>query len=227
MGVVISITKEHKKRQKNMQLLGGYKEKKMYERLIGELSNNEERNYSINYAERVADDILIAGNRANIVGDIPIVKIVEEFGFNPYIVKNLQDNVSGNIYIGGTTQEIYGKDRVIVVGKEEEYFHQRFIIAHELGHYLFDYLGNDEYKDGNILFSKAYLKNDHDDETERRADRFAAELLMPAKIFLVEFIKAMNASGNDEGFVVQYLSKYFKTKTSSIKRRIGELGLPF
>lgn len=206
-----------------------YGETKMYEELIRRLKENGNREYSISEVENIANEILVEGGRENIIGDIPIVKIVEEFGFTPYNESRLKDDVSGNIYIGGTTKDVYGQDNVMVVGKNEVLFHKRFILAHELAHYLFDYLGDVEYTEHpELLFSRAYLKGGHGgDISERRADRFAAELLMPARTFLVLFIRAMEAFSNDKALVVDWLSRYFKTKQSSVLRRIEELNLPF
>lgn len=210
-------------------LLKRYGAIKMYENIINELQNNTNTDYSISYVENIADKILAESDRANIIGAIPIVKIVEEFGFEPYAIKPFSENESGNIYIGGTTEDEFGRDKIMIVDIHEELYHQRFILAHELAHYLFDYLGNKQYvQNPNILFSAAYLKDGHgrnDYGRERLADRFAAELLMPAKQFLIQFIKIKDIFNNDKDFVVKYLSKCFKTKPSSIIRRIEELDL--
>ena len=54
--------------------------------------------------------------------------------------------------------------------------------------------GSPEFKNPNLLFSKTYPKINHSSDEEIRADRFAAELLMPSELFLRKYIKAMEAS---------------------------------
>ncbi|KAI4445147.1 hypothetical protein C823_007654 [Eubacterium plexicaudatum ASF492] len=114
---------------------------------------------------------------------IPIVKIVKAFNFKTY-TETLSDKLSGDIYINGDTKQKYGHNKIILVNKNEPFFHQRFVIAHELAHYLFDFLGKDKYHDSIIKFSDTYYKNQHETPEEKRANRFAASLLMPEKFLL-------------------------------------------
>ena len=76
---------------------------------------------------------------------------------------------------------------------------------------------------GQYLVRRAYLKINHDSIEEKRADRFAAELLMPKKIFLSQYIKAMKKSNYNDDYTITYLSELFKVKESCIKRRIQEV----
>lgn len=203
------------------------KEKKrgnlMYENLLENLRQNPANNYNIYQAERLADEILEIGGYADLVGAVPVVKIAKDFGISTFRDYNIKEEISGNIFIHGTTQDVYGTDKAIIVDAKDEFFHQRFIVAHELAHYLMDFWGNDDYEDTKKLFSEAYLKNKHDSPKEVRADRFAAELLMPSKIFLTHYIKAMSLSENNITYTITYLSKLFGTKQSSIKKRMKEL----
>lgn len=193
----------------------------MYRELVDNLRRNPANNYSINEAERLAGQVLEISEHE--VGSTPIVRIANSIGFATLKEKNMPKDISGNIFVGGTTKEIYGVNEVIVVDEDEEYAHQRFIIAHELGHYLMDYLGSEDSRNPGILFSRAYLKSNHDSEEEIRADRFAAELLMPTKLFRRLYLRAMDASDDDLGYTISFLAKYFKTKRSSIERRICEV----
>ena len=217
MGDIISFSMRC--RQEGARERGGY----MYEELVRNLQMNPANQYTIKQAEKLADEVLVRGGYEDKIGPTPIVKIAEEFGFSTFEESSIPDDVSGNIFVGGTTEEIYNTDKVIVVGAREEYFHQRFIIAHELAHYLMDYLGSDASCNTAILFSRAYPKENHDSEVERRADRFAAELLMPAKEFLRQYIKAAEMSNYNYKYIVAYLSDFFETKRSSVARRIEEV----
>lgn len=195
----------------------------MYGELVNNLQNEPAKMYTINDAEKLADRVLEIGGYDNFGGPTPIVEIARQFGFTTFQEKNMPEDISGNIFVGGTTRTVYNTDKVIVVGGNEEYYHQRFIIAHELAHYLLDYLGSETSLNARILFSKAYLKNNHNSSEEIRADRFAAQLLMPAKIFYRQYIKAMQVSNYSMRYVIVYLSDYFETKRSSIERRIQEV----
>lgn len=102
-----------------------------YQDLVSNLQSN-----SVSNPEELADIILKIGNHFNIQAPPPIVRITESFGFSVYLQPNMNPNESANIYIGGTTANYYHSNKVIIVSNKEEYFHQRFIVAHELGNYL-------------------------------------------------------------------------------------------
>lgn len=187
------------------------------ETLLKDLSVNPARNYTIRQTEDLARRVLHDCGFDNIMGATPIVKIANCFGFSCYKAENIPQEISGNIFVGGTTESIYNTDKVIIVGYNEEYEHQRFIIAHELAHYLIDYIGSAESKDKRLLFSKAYHKNNSFSEEEVRADRFAAELLMPAELFLKKYVKAMEASDFNKTYTISYLATFFRTKKVVLK----------
>lgn len=44
------------------------------------------------------------------------------------------------------------------------------------------------------------------------ADRFAAELLMPTRLFLQKYLNIMNYSKQDIDYTITYLSTYFEVK---------------
>lgn len=194
-----------------------------YKELVERLKNTPMGKCTPEKAELLADEVLELGGYKNIVGATPIVKIAQMFGFKTIALTKMMENTSGNIFIGGTTEDIYKAKKVIIVGYNEVLFHQRFIIAHELAHYLIDYLGSAVSKTPNILFQRAYTKTHHDSDEEIRADRFAAEILMPRDAFRKQYYGAMEESVFDEVYTISFLSYYFRTKESSIRRRIQEI----
>ncbi len=129
---------------------------------------------------------------------------------------------SGDININGETKQKYGHDKVILVNKNEELYHQRFVVAHELAHYLFDFLGNSTYEDINILFADTYEKDKHETPQEKRANTFAAEIMMPKDLFIMQYNVARREE-NNHMFIVMYLSRYFETSVESIEKRIKEV----
>lgn len=52
-------------------------------------------------------------------------------GVTTFRERTFPENVSGNIYVGGTTRDTYNTDKVIVVGGDEEYFIKDLCIGSE------------------------------------------------------------------------------------------------
>lgn len=194
-----------------------------YASLVGELNSVPAGNYSVFQAERLADRVLEDGGYADGRDLVPIVELAKKFGFSCFRELNMSKEISGNIFVGGTTKQVYHSDKVIVVGADEERPHQRFIIAHELGHYLMDYLGSDRSRNPNLLFSETYPKQNHDSPKEIRADRFAAELLMPMRVFMKRYVQVMELADNSEEYCVSYLARLFGVKKSCVRKRIHEV----
>jgi Zn-dependent peptidase ImmA (M78 family) len=195
----------------------------MYEDLIQYLEKRYKKKYTALEVEQLADSILIENNPAELVAPTPIVKIVSDFGVKAFKIEKLGKDISGNIYIGGTTEKVFHHDKVIVVQAKEEFYHQRFIIAHELGHYLLDYIGNPTFEHPKKFFSKTYIKTEHEYSEDILVDKFAAELLMPSRLFLQKYINIMDYSRNNIVFTVTYLSVFFEVEKEKIIKRITEI----
>lgn len=210
---IIDINKYTKKREK----------REMFTTIKNEVRNKGQNGtvFTLQEVSGYAKKILETATYYNQVST-PINRIAEDFGIIPYRTYNLQESISGVIYSGGTTRKIYGTDNVILVDKAAPEKHQRFVIAHEIGHYLFDCITNAKYNDDRILFAETYPKKDHDSEKELKADRFAAELLMPSDLFIKQYNIAMEEKHNYM-FTLIYLSEFFGTKISSIEKRISEV----
>lgn len=194
------------------------------EEIINEIKERNQANnpFSMREIDEIAIRILsILGYRSSDQAT-PIVKIVKQFGFKAYSEKIEDKNLSGDIFINGKTQEIYKHDKVIIVNDMDEKNHQRFVTAHELAHYLFDFLGNPEYADNSKQFNAAYYKDKHDSDDEKRANRFAASILMPKDVFIKQYNIAKAVDSNN-WFITMYLSRFFETSISSIERRILEV----
>lgn len=195
----------------------------MYEDLIQYLEKRYKKKYTALEVEQLADSILIENNPAELVAPTPIVKIVSDFGVKAFKIEKLGKDISGNIYIGGTTEKVFHHDKVIVVQAKEEFYHQRFIIAHELEHYLLDYIGNPTFEHPKKFFSKTYIKTEHEYSEDILVDKFAAELLMPSRLFLQKYINIMDYFRNNIVFTVTYLSVFFEMEKEKIIKRITEI----
>lgn len=145
---------------------------------------------------------------------IPIVKIMKELNFLVGM-QELEDNLSGYIVISEDIVKKFGKDKLICVNSKDSLGHQRFTIAHELAHFLFDFNPAQSNE-----FYNTYRTDDVENEKEQRANKFAANLLMPEE----EFTKIYNDLCNDDE-KFEKLIKYFEVSRRAIDRRIIELGL--
>ena len=143
----------------------------------------------------------------------PIVQLATELGFNVFL-RRLNRKHCGKIKI---TKKGAGEyEKTIILNQREELGHIRFVLAHELGHYIFSYSSNQE------CFENYYIKNSHNDIDEIMVNRFAAELLMPRDLFVKKYNQIAKDT-NDIRFTICYLSRLFKTSTKSVSKRIKEV----
>lgn len=180
-----------------------------------------QKEYTASDIDKVVSDILELFGYKGKERYIPIIKIVNQLGFKT-CQKILPLDISGEIYVNGDTEKLYGENQVIIVNKIDDVNHKRFVIAHELAHYLFDFLPNPKYKDVMLKYNDTYKRNEHDRKEERVANKFAAELLMPKDIFRLQYYKARDYDNNPL-FITLYLSKFFRTTEESISKRIMEI----
>ncbi len=145
-------------------------------------------------------------------GAVPIVKIVRECGF-AVIHGSMKDrDMSGFVSVDEKNKAEYGSDKVIGVNSDDELGHQRFVIAHELAHYLFDYnMGNKPYFD-------TYIKDAHKTPKEKIASAFAANLLMPAKAFALAFNEDEDMDSN-----IKAWEKRFEVQERAVEKRVLEV----
>ena len=127
--------------------------------------------------------------------------------------KPLSPGVFGALWKKGNSFGIFVSDSCPTIG------HQRFSVAHELGHYHIDghveamFLGDVE-----VVESSGGLFRKRNDRHEREADWFASELLAPANLF------ASRISGEPACIeVVRGLAREFQTSLSMTAIRYAEL----
>ena len=108
----------------------------------------------------------------------------------------------------------FGDRAIITVNKDSKLPRQRFSAAHELGHWMCDR--------GKIAFScetQVFRTEWNNDNPERRANRYAADILMPAPMFTLQ---AENKKISFE--TVHTLSKVFQVSRTATAIRLVELG---
>ena len=150
---------------------------------------------------------------------VDVIDVAKRLGF---VVGNavLNEEDDGFIVVEEGRKEIMGikTDKLIGVNSDRSLAWKRFIIAHELGHYIL------HFKEKNL--KGLYAHRDHKrgrDELENEADFFAANLLMPRESFENKYNEIKQVYKNEE--IVDALSKHFIVTVRMTERRIEELGL--
>ena len=164
---------------------------------------------------------IFVGNLPNIdttLFPVPIKKIAEDCGFKVLCQIYEQPELSGIIGIDDAFQQEYETSRIIGVNNEDNVGDQRFTIAHELAHYIFDY---DENKD--VTYYNTYKTNETETLEEQRANKFATNLLMPYDEFLKQYSNTVQKGTEPTLTDLITLSNFFGVSISAIRRRIKEL----
>ena len=178
-------------------------------------SRNQEKKYDVNEMPEVAQMIL---DRLGIEEvPIPIVAIMKSLNFQ-VVAGELKDEISGIIGIDDDLAKNFKSSKVIAINNKDNVGHQRFTMAHELAHYLFDFDVSNQ-----IVYYNTYNTFEDENEEERRANYFAANLLMPEKKFKKEFDNVVLK--NNLYVTVEKLSQIFQVSGEAVRRRISELSL--
>jgi Zn-dependent peptidase ImmA (M78 family) len=135
---------------------------------------------------------------------VPVDKIARELGIQLKL-----DKVDADL--SGFIVRAKGKQVFIGANKSHHPNRQRFTIAHELGHYFLHEGHNVHLDEGRAAFT-VNLRNSEsskgEDNDEREANLFAAELLMPAK-FLREDLQGVELDLLvDDKFLSDLAKKY-------------------
>ena len=178
-------------------------------------SRNQEKKYDVNEMPEVAQMIL---DRLGIEEvPIPIVAIMKSLNFQ-VVAGELKDEISGIIGIDDYLAKNFKSSKVIAINNKDNVGHHRFTMAHELAHYLFDFDVSNQ-----IVYYNTYNTFEDENEEERRANYFAANLLMPEKKFKKEFDNVVIK--NNLYVTVEKLSQIFQVSGEAVRRRISELSL--
>ena len=148
----------------------------------------------------------------------PIANILDRVGIKIFILE-MPENISGRIGIKKEFEKLLGSKKILQINSKDNRGHQRFTMAHELGHYIFDYNGRDDYAD-------AYCLDERNVNTpgEMRVNRFAAALLMPKNIFIDKY-RARKTLGYNDIEICKSLANEFEVSETAVSKRIVELEL--
>lgn len=151
---------------------------------------------------------------------IDAIDVAKKLGF---VVGNavLEKDVDGFILINEGADNILGikTDKLIGVNSAQELAWKRFIIAHEIGHYVLHY---NKQKDKGMYAHRDHKKGK--DDVENEADFFAANLLMPRDKFMEKYKELQEKHLSKEDMIILLANKFIVTKPM-VERRFKELGL--
>lgn len=172
-------------------------------------------------------------NGLNLTNKTDIVSVCNSLDIGTYNLPLSEDNLDGVILID---QDI----RAIGVDEALDPFDKRFVIAHELGHYIFESIIHDESGengDSKLIFAERdkILHGNQKSEKENQTDYLAAAILVPLHQFkkdLIEKNKIKDFNGirtikdvyNKISIsIIEDLSEEYRVKAEVIVRRIAEV----
>lgn len=138
--------------------------------------------------------------------------------------EHLETEISGKIFYDPADDTT-----TIMINDDEPEYRKRFSLAHEIAHYIYD-IDFTEYNE--IEDSVTHFRNGASSSIERRADKYAEKLLMPADLFRKEAKKIKEDkfpdTGKSIGFkniykIVIELSKTFNVSKPAIIYRLHSL----
>lgn len=186
---------------KSLKVISDYK-KKMPER-------------TIESAIKVAKDLIKALEIKTY--PVPIVSILNDLGFSVFVSDIKDKNISGYITIDPDYINKFNTDKITAVEITDTNGRQRFTLAHEFAHYLFDF---DE--KNTATFFNTYDIKKADNEAEKIPSRFAAEFLMPDFLFTKRYNELGNLTYYEK---VTQLVQDFNVTRKAVEKRIVELNL--
>lgn len=171
--------------------------------------------------EEKAMELMKNVNYQDISEETDIIQIAKTLGF---VVGNavLDDNDDdGFIIVKKGEDEILGlkTDKLIGVNSKRSLEWKRFIIAHEIAHYILHY---SEQNNKGMYAHRDHRKGKNDVEND--ADYFAANLLMPREKFTDKF-NEFKSKGLTFDEIIVLLSHKFVVTSKAVERRIEELQL--
>ncbi len=148
---------------------------------------------------------------------VPVEELIEFAGLG--IVRSDFDDgeISGVINL---------EKKYLYINAKDSPERQRFTIAHELGHWILHRKEMESNKEMAVLYRRS-IGTKENDVFEQEANFFAANLLVPEKMFLKVYQEEQNKTVQQGGFIVSdaVIAKIFEVSRSVIGYRRQSLGM--
>jgi Zn-dependent peptidase ImmA (M78 family) len=133
-----------------------------------------------------------------------LLEIVKKLNIEVYLTDfgEQSDEVSGMIKKGNETEKTQ-----ILLNEKESSARRTFTLAHELGHFILNHQGDEQYR----IDKYNYSQNTPEAKQETEANYFAASLLMPKK----KFSEILNTTNN-----IKAIADYFGVSETAVVNRI-------
>lgn len=210
MGKIIEISN-----YKNVNITKG---DKMYKNFLKDIRRKSKE---INDMPVRAKEVLDYFQVNNLTSGVPVVEILINLGFKIFQSELEPVGLSAYIAVDPKFENVYGSNKITCVHIMDSVGHKKFALAHELGHYLFDFDESESLYYYNTYFPEK--DESAEDPKEKRANQFAANLLMPKEEFMkrLEDYKKLESKAD----IVNALGRYFVVSPTAVIRRFDELGI--
>lgn len=146
---------------------------------------------------------------------VTIVNICTKLGFKVF-QDEIKEDIHAYILVDNGLKEKFDTSKIIVVNIKDNFMRRRFSVAHELGHYFINYNPSSS----SPYFNAFEMSHNSLDPNEKKADYFAACLMMPEKQFSDKY-KELSKKGKLDFFeIVDKLSQLFAVPPASVEKRI-------
>lgn len=189
------------------------------ERILAYAMSVEFDNEEISSMEQILEDFL---KRNNITLKVPvdIFAIATQLGFDVRGAE-FDNDLDGLLLVNENEQVIepFSSNKIIAYNCTKPLEHKKFIVGHELSHYIEEKHKNPDKK---IVCAARdhYSKSYSDDREEQRKDYISASILMPREVVRKKYQDVINK--NTEDFY-QKVAEDFKVSIVMVKRRIEEV----
>ncbi|MCI9576943.1 MAG: ImmA/IrrE family metallo-endopeptidase [Clostridiales bacterium] len=167
-------------------------------------------------------------NNISISTPLDIVKLAKKMGFVVY-PRILHDNIDGIIYVDETKKVVDGFDgnKIIAYNISNKPNHVRFVIAHELAHYIKEKSKN---PDEQLMFAAREHNNNEKKVEEQEMDYLAAAILIPISSIQKDLDSYRDSNHNLNQYnkyvmnsIVETLAEKYNVSTAVMLRRIEEI----
>lgn len=193
-----------------------YRGNNMCKKFITEI---RKKNNDVNNMPTITKEILKYFGVSKECTEIPIVDMINKIGIKIYQSELEPQGLSGYIAVNPQYAETFGSNKITCVHISDSIGHKRFTLAHELAHYIFDFQ-----EDKDLCYYNTYFPTKQQETLqEERANKFAANLLMPKEIFIEVYHKYEHMQSKVD--IVNEISKVFIVSPTAVIKRFDELGI--